>query len=115
MKLDEAIRIVDPATRQEALYIYDPEDRNAVENEACHLVVHALREKQNGGWISVKDRLPMHNCSVLICVDLGWGQIVEVGRWRSDAGNTPWRTYRGDTIVHGVTHWRSLPEPPKGE
>lgn len=57
MNLDEAIRIVDPATRQEALYIYDPEDRNAVENEACHLVVHALREKQNGGWISVKDRL----------------------------------------------------------
>lgn len=58
MTLDEAIRIVDPATRREALYIYDPEDRKAVENEARHLVAQALREKHNGGWISVKDRLP---------------------------------------------------------
>lgn len=43
MNLDEAIKIVDPATRREALYRYDPEDREAVENEARHLVVTEIQ------------------------------------------------------------------------
>ena len=46
MKVDikEAIKIVDPATRRDALFIYDPEERQSVLNEACHLVAANLRE-----------------------------------------------------------------------
>lgn len=46
MNLEEAIKIVDPATRREALYIYDPEARPAIMDEACHLVATELRRKQ---------------------------------------------------------------------
>lgn len=38
MNLKEAVRIIDPATRRDALYIYDPEERKQVFDEACHLV-----------------------------------------------------------------------------
>ncbi len=44
MTLEEAIKIVDPATRREALYIYDPEERKGVEDEACHLVANKLQQ-----------------------------------------------------------------------
>lgn len=44
MNLDEAIRITDPATCQEALYKYDPEERATVENEARHMVTKQLRK-----------------------------------------------------------------------
>lgn len=53
MNLDEAIRITDPATRQEALYKYDPEERDSVENEARHMAAQALREKQAGQLIEL--------------------------------------------------------------
>ena len=82
---------------------------------AVSMAVAALREKQNGGWISVKDRLPKHNRPVLICIEMGWGQIIGIGRWISNAGNTPWRTDSGDIIMHDVTHWQPLPEPLKKE
>lgn len=58
MTLKAAIKITDPATSREALCKYAPNERAAVEKEARHIVAQALREKQTGGWISVKDGLP---------------------------------------------------------
>ena len=61
-------------------------------------------------WISVKDGLPESGKEgVLIAlrwgeVDIGW---CEDGRWRSEFVNE----YEDGE----VTHWMTLPEPPKGE
>lgn len=64
MNLEEAIRIVDPATRREALYIYDPEERKAVEDEACHLV--AITLQQNYDLLTVDELREMDGVPVWI-------------------------------------------------
>lgn len=110
MKLDEAIRIVDPATRREALYIYNPEDRQAVENEARHMVVNALQEKNNGGWVSVEDRLPENGTPVLIC-NKQWDYSVVANY----AGCGVWINTWEQRMTFTPTHWQPLPEAPKGE
>lgn len=43
--IEEAIKIVDPATRRDALFLYDPEERKQVLDEACHLVAAAYRRQ----------------------------------------------------------------------
>ena len=65
-------------------------------------------EKINGKlpkWISVEERLPEEETSVLIC---GWG-YVDIG-WIIDGG---WRSeYINDYSADEITHWMPLPEPP---
>ena len=58
-------------------------------------------------WISVKDRLPEDDVDVLILI---YGKVIGVGyringKWKSIA--------KAKAPV--VTHWMSLPEPPKEE
>lgn len=65
------------------------------------------------GWISIDDRLPENNTEVLISIDYGNGkQSVLMGYMRSQ--DVSWRGVVGQKLI-GVTHWRPLPEPPKGE
>jgi len=113
MTISEAIKITDPATRREALYIYDPEDRKAVENEARHLVAQALREKHNGGWISVKDRLPDENDIfsefIVMIKDAKHPTLLQY------QGREWWGDAEGYSDTYNVTHWQPLPEAPKGE
>lgn len=43
MELNEAIKILDPETRREALNKYDPEEWEAVDNKARQLAVLTMR------------------------------------------------------------------------
>lgn len=47
MTIDDALRIIDPATTREALapYAYDPERRVKVVEDACRLLVDELRKR----------------------------------------------------------------------
>ena len=62
-------------------------------------------------WISVKDRLPVDWCPVLVMV-----REIEkplLGSYRENVWfHERWNT----TFINGeVTHWMPLPQPPKGE
>ena len=61
-------------------------------------------------WISVKDRLPEENETVL-AYD---GDFVEPSVFYGDHGFYELDKYEADPLC-GVTHWMPLPEPPKGE
>lgn len=60
-------------------------------------------------WISVADRLPDDDLTVLIALADG-----EVWTGFMDAGD--WRYVSADLVGIEVTHWMDFPEPPlKGE
>ena len=63
---------------------------------------------QQGGWISVEDRLPETETTVLICTKRG--DIFS--SWASNEG-VFW--FYGEEEDNRVTHWQPLPQPPKGE
>jgi hypothetical protein len=64
---------------------------------------------KSDGWISVDDRLPDEDQDVLVCRKVGVGVMV-----------MGYRQYKGLWYPYGyphpdpaVTHWMSLPTPPK--
>ena len=59
-----------------------------------------------GGWISVKERLPEENTAVIAATDRG----VVFQCWYAYDG---WDLWEGNEVT--ITHWMPLPEPPKGE
>ena len=70
-------------------------------------------------WISVNERLPPHNETVLYTCDLGPNEgftDVESGRWegaRNDMGQPAMRPVWGDEDDWGpCSHWMPLPAPP---
>ena len=72
------------------------------------LIAHGVTVQE---WISVKDRLPEHGDVVVV-----WHTYMEypfVCQWdeRSDCWIDDKWTFGRNTI----THWRYLPQPPKGE
>ncbi len=87
---------------------------------AVSMAVAALREKQNGGWISVKDRLPKTETPVLVTSIATDGEIHSDGVAALLFGPY-WYWWEGsveDTdqeVLVEITHWQPLPEPPKGE
>lgn len=97
-------------TKQEAinqLYKMEVTDRDY---EAVKVATDAMT---CGEWISVNDRLPEENKSVL-----GWykdnpfsGYTVEVVSWNGKG----WVFVYAQRYVTNVTHWMPLPEPPKEE
>lgn len=75
--------------------------------EYLDLAITALQQMQ--GWISVKDRLPTKEDTVnkdeeVLCLHSGYGEI----------GTMSYK-YIEDYEYLGITHWMSLPKPPKGE
>ena len=74
-------------------------------------VLEALENQSK--WISVEERLPVEDETVIVCADDGcvyaaqyWGH----GKWRRELIGC----IRSDTDVT-PTHWMPLPEPPKEE
>ena len=62
-------------------------------------------------WVSVKDRLPQNFVSVL-------GYMTDAGEFPPvrecyTVGNVFFFPALGD--IHPVSHWREMPQPPKGE
>ena len=65
------------------------------------IIIAALREQEQSKWISVKDKpMPEGNEEYEVCCDYHGEKRIEIHKG--------WNT-------HCVTHWRHLPEPPKGE
>ena len=64
---------------------------------------------QNGGWISVKDRLPEEENA---CLAVDNERRVVIGRYKS-AGNCSVSWYSTMIFFPPITHWMPLPEPPK--
>ena len=57
-------------------------------------------------WISVKDRLPEDNTTVIVATDNG---IVFQCLYAYDG----WDLWEGNEV--NITHWQPMPQPPKGE
>ena len=111
MTVDEAIRLLDPKTTEQAfkeIKYYNGFNGKAAALEAfedaCILAADALRTNRNGGWISVKDRLPETERTVLCCSANGKAFVA-----RYDFKWDRWRT--SGTV--DITYWIPLPEPPK--
>lgn len=142
MTREEAARILDPKTTEEAYnditYGYASKYwfskwYNA-KSEACKMGAEALREldakekqKPMTEWISVKDRLPDDEQEVLVIAH-GWdGRLVYVGSHKRVEAQKSWLTgitnKSSEWSLWGwsylkepmVTHWMPLPEPPKEE
>ena len=140
MTREEAARILDPKTTEEAYnditYGYASKYwfskwYNA-KSEACKMGAEALREldakekqKPMTEWISVKDRLPDDEQEVLVIAH-GWdGRLVYVGSHKRVEAQKSWLTgitnKSSEWSLWGwsylkepmVTHWLPMPEPPK--
>jgi hypothetical protein len=116
-------------TNERAIEILDPEHREHYDgldevNEACRLGMDALRERierRNGGWISVKDRLPKDGEAVMIFIKKkqGMREVIpgvfhretcwngETREWWNACG----RSCPSDSIIC----WKAFPAPPEQE
>jgi len=56
-------------------------------------------------WVSVEDRLPEGDRTVLVLV---WAGHFEIGTWTGEY----WYCDRDVERLYRVTHWMPLPEPP---
>ena len=69
-------------------------------------IFYRLAEISNGGWISVKDKLPEHGQTVLVWEVSGFVYVDNF-----DDEHDVFRIAYNNCGT--VTHWQSLPEPPK--
>ena len=79
-----------------------------VERQADHLIAHGVTVQE---WISVDEKLPQNFISVL-------GYMTDAGEFPPvrecyTVGNVFFFPALGD--IHPVSHWREMPQPPKGE
>ena len=70
---------------------------------AKHLISNGVTVQE---WISVKDRLPEENTTVIVATDNG---IVFQCLYAYDG----WNLWDGNEV--NITHWQPMPQPPKGE
>lgn len=73
-----------------------------------------IETEPDKGWIGAEDRLPDKSQKVLVF----YKALGQENNIHNDVMATNWRTKKGDFIPcdgYKVTHWRPLPEPPKGE
>ena len=124
MTREEAVRILDPKTTEEAYnditYGYASKYwfskwYNA-KSEACKMGAEALREldakeKPMNEWISVKDRLPEPNVIVLCCTNKGYVDTDSFGRY----SKVFLKCDDMEGKVGQVIAWMPMPEPPKEE
>lgn len=134
MTNDEAIRILDPETSHNALVemmggTWNQPRAMELLQEAQSMGLQALREKQTGGWIPVRDRLPEETDIYLVNIHQKNEESGETG----DFVITAWYQKNsllftpkeiGWTLLNEwydltpmmreyISHWQPLPEPPK--
>ena len=69
-----------------------------------------LRSAQE--WVSVKDRLPEESGMYIVTANDGHAQRVSFVQWQKR--NRMWNL-TGARSYWRVTHWKPIPQPPKGE
>lgn len=113
MNIEEAIKHI-------ITYAYFEDDIPLQVATAFDMAISALRAQPakdtnvpTNRWISVQDRLPEKNQAVL-----GWykdnpfaGYTYGVVSWNGKG----WVFVYAQRYVTNVTHWMSIPQPPKGE
>ena len=72
-------------------------------------IVHEVAEEYNGGWISVKDRLPDKAGSYLV---IGKSGGATVTRWYMPSEFYPEGHFGGNSSDY-IRYWMPRPEPPK--
>jgi len=76
-----------------------------------------LQDAPDGdGWISVDDRLPKMDIDVIIYNAMEYCEIDIACRIKSNANTNEWEWINlnnEDFTYSNVTHWRTLPKPPK--
>lgn len=71
----------------------------------------AIEVKPDNGWISVKDRLPENDGLYIVCKAIKPHQIVFEAHWKENK----WLSVVKNNQLDCITHWQSLPKPPKEE
>ena len=86
-------------------------------DELGALMADIVNAPTMGEWISVKDRLPDHSCTVLAYHDYGGMQVLDYSMKHKLFNCHDWnKKAELDSIkIESVTHWQPLPEPPKEE
>ena len=64
---------------------------------------------QAEGWVSVEDRLPAANVTVLLTID---GKHITTGEYIRSLSCFSWNTHDDETDDSRVTHWMPPPPPP---
>lgn len=72
-------------------------------NIADHLISNGVTVQE---WVSVKDRLPEENTTVIVATDNG---IVFQCLYSYDG----WDLWDDNDV--NITHWQPMPQPPKGD
>ena len=72
-------------------------------NIADHLIANGVTVQE---WVSVEDRLPEENTTVIVATDDG---IVFQCLYSYDG----WDLWDDNDV--NITHWQPMPQPPKGE
>lgn len=90
--------------------------RDCIHNEVCRYCPHdgcdfKAKAEPDKGWISVEDRLPENDGLYIVCKTVRGHQISFEAHWK---GNK-WLSVVNNNQLDYITHWRLLPEPPKGE
>lgn len=75
----------------------------AIEKLSDHLIANGITVQE---WVSVKDRLPEENTTVIVATDDG---IVFQCLYSYDG----WDLWDDNDV--NITHWQPMPQPPKGE
>jgi hypothetical protein len=73
-------------------------------DQAEEIVNGSGERKDSGGWVSVEDGLPDDDTKVYLVVRDG---DVEIEAWLFTNKKGSW------LVNEGITHWQSLPNPPK--
>ena len=87
-------------------------DEDAEWNRAIYKsteIVHEIAEEYNGGWISVKDRLPDKAGSYLV---IGKSGGATATRWYMPSEFYPEGHFGGNSSDY-IRYWMPRPEPPK--
>ena len=88
---------------QEVLNAYSQGYEDGTDN-FYNAIVDDIRKYVNDGWISVEERLPENERSVLMCGDTG---CIDVGWWNGKR----WKTGFSHADNFEAVAWRPLPNP----